>query len=946
MKKGIYLISASVLATALWQAQPLAQSLLGETIYVQATEQESQVTRLADLRASGVQGQIYTVSGKVISAVNAWGGNGFYIQDASGAGFYIYPNKDVLGYNEGDFVQLTGTLSNFNGELQLIAITEHSLIEASHETAITETTITGLVPELQSTLVNLKDLTVGAISSDRFKNATFTVTDASGQTLAVRLDSRSGVNAEALMGKIGTGDKINLTGVLSTYQGNNQLKPFSLEQFEVVEKAGDSAVEPAAESLKISQIQGAGHESTYANKPVTVKDVVVTYIDTSNRFFVQDLVPDDDIRTSDGINVYLPKHGVAVGDVLTITGTVEEYFGSGYAEKETTDLTITQIKASQIEKTATAEVPAPVVLGVDRLIPDGIIDNDGLTSFDPQEDAIDFWESLEGMLVAVDDAKILGPSKYKELYVLPGSSTEQLNGSHGITLRPDKENTGIIPVLLKKDFVAKAGDSFTGRLAGPVSYSYTNYKVLVNNDSLPQFNDGGLQPEKTTLVKDENKLSIASYNVENFTADPGQTSEAKVTRIAKSFVEDLNGPDIIGLVEVQDNNGATDDGVVDASQSAARLIAAIQALGGPKYTYVDIAPENNADGGQPGANIRVGFLYNEARVQLAAKPVAAPNEAISWTNGSLTHSVGRIAPTDPGFVGVRKSLAAEFLFKGEKVVVVANHLSSKRGDNGLYGRVQPPVMASEGPRHQQALVLNQFAQAGIAQNPNANIVMLGDFNDFEFRKTLQLIEGNILSNMVSRHDEADRFSYFYQGNNQSLDHILVSNNLLERAEFDMIHVNSPFMEEHGRASDHDPLLLQLRLEPKEQPKPQETTQAQTTQTSVTTPAETTVTEPTTTTSPAVTSGAQTSVKKPTGQSTGTPTQPTTTVTSETKGSETAPQTDAREGQESRDGQGTSNRGSKRILPKAGSVQGKGMILGVALLSILAIVTFGYQKKQK
>ena len=87
--------------------------------------------------------------------------------------------------------------------------------------------------------------------------------------------------------------------------------------------------------------------------------------------------------------------------------------------------------------------------------------------------------------------------------------------------------------------------------------------------------------------------------------------------------------------------------------------------------------------------------------------------------------------------------------------------------------------------------------------------MLGDFNDFEFTKTIQLIEEGDMVNLVSRHDISDRYSYFHQGNNQTLDNILVSRHLLDHYEFDMVHVNSPFMEAHGRASDHDPLLLQL-----------------------------------------------------------------------------------------------------------------------------------------
>lgn len=269
----------------------------------------------------------------------------------------------------------------------------------------------------------------------------------------------------------------------------------------------------------------------------------------------------------------------------------------------------------------------------------------------------------------------------------------------------------------------------------------------------------------------------------------------------------MNAPDIIGLIEVQDNNGPTDDGTTDATQSAQRLIDAIQKLGGPTYRYVDIAPENNVDGGQPGGNIRTGFLYQPDRVSLSDKPKGGAKDALSWVNGELNLSVGRIDPTNPAWKDVRKSLAAEFVFQGNKVIVVANHLNSKRGDNALYGRVQPVTFKSEERRHVLANMLAKFAKEGATHQ--ANIVMLGDFNDYEFTKTIQLIEEGDMANLVSRHDLADRYSYFYQGNNQTLDNMLVSHNLLGQYEFDMVHVNSPFMEVHGRASDHDPLLLQL-----------------------------------------------------------------------------------------------------------------------------------------
>ncbi|MGT2744057.1 endonuclease/exonuclease/phosphatase family protein [Streptococcus phocae subsp. phocae] len=766
---------------------------------------------LSDVR-NGQEGLAYTVSGQIISKVNAWGGNGFYLQDNSGQGLYVYPKNKSLGYQLGDRVTLTGTLKRFRSDLQLVDVTDHKSTDQTFETSVTKTSPSELATAPLATMVELDRVTVGEITNDSHNTATFTVSDDKGQKATIRLDNRTGMTGSDLLEVIDTGDVINVSGILSLFDNNFQIKPFDNSHFQVIKKLAPQT--PQKETVTIGDIQGKSHQSPYNHRKVTVKDVVVTYLVAPNNFYVQDLHPDGDSATSDGINVIseVDAKDIRIGDVLTLTGSVEEHFGKGYSEKSKTDLTITRIKAKEIEKTGTAELPKAIVIGKDRKIPADIIDNDGMTVFDPEEDALDFWESVEGMLVAVDDAKIVGPMKHKEIYVLPGSYQAKLNNMSGINLKPNTYNTGLVPILFKSGKqVVKAGDFFTGRLVGPVTYSYTNYKVYVNDETMPTLNQGSVVPEKTYLAKDENRLSIASYNIENFSADKKSTPDSKVKRIAQSFISDLQSPDIIGLIEVQDNNGPTDDGTTDASQSAARLIKAITDLGGPAYTYVDIAPENNQDGGQPGGNIRVAFLYNKDRVSLSDKPKGTATQAVAWENGELNLSVGRIDPTNPIWETVRKSLAAEFIFKGQKVVVLANHLNSKRGDNGLYGRVQPVTFKSEERRHQLSKMLADFAKTGLAQNANVNIVMLGDFNDYEFTKTISLIETGGMSNLVSRHDEADRFSYFYQGNNQTLDNVLISNNLLGRYAFDMVHVNSPFMEEHGRASDHDPLLLQLEL---------------------------------------------------------------------------------------------------------------------------------------
>lgn len=258
-------------------------------------------------------------------------------------------------------------------------------------------------------------------------------------------------------------------------------------------------------------------------------------------------------------------------------------------------------------------------------------------------------------------------------------------------------------------------------------------------------------------------------------------------------------PDIIGVEEMQDNNGTINDGTTDASLSAKRIIDAVLEIRGPKYEYVEIAPNNNLDGGAPGANIRVGFFYNPSRVKLATVPKL------------LDKNVVRIGDENPLFESTRKPLAAEFTFQGQNLVVVANHLNSKIGDATPFGKVQPLVLKSEEKRVQLAQEVNNFVQGIQKKNTNAPVVVLGDMNDFEFAKPLKTLEGTILKNMLNTVPKENRYTYIHEGNAQVLDHILVTNNIAPHTIVDPVHLNSNIMKEHGRVSDHDPVLAQIDL---------------------------------------------------------------------------------------------------------------------------------------
>jgi len=565
-------------------------------------------------------------------------------------------------------------------------------------------------------------------------------------------------------------------------------------------------------NLAIRDIQGQSHFSDYESATVQEITGVVTHLYNSANFVIQDVNADDDNATSEAIIVNKASNGFAIGDLVTVDGTVEEWYYEGYSDMKANDLPITRIRASSATKSGTAELPAPLVIGVDIFPPTEIIDNDALTTFDPLEDGIDFWESVELMRIAVPNAKVIGPQEYGEIPVIAANSKNtQFNVLGGVNITANDYNPERILVLTgNENYDAKSGDYYTDDIVGVMGFGFGNFKLWTEESTLPPIT----HIEKPIVVTDieptEDELTVAAYNVENFSTNTENTPDEKVAKIAKSFVENMKSPDIITLVEVQDNDGPIASGNTNASASYERLITAIAAAGGPTYAWTDIAPEYDQDGGQPGGNIRVGYLYNPNRVSLSEGPKGSSTDKVAWDEaGNLTLNPGRII--DLPQQNTRKPLAAQFEFQGEKVVVIGAHLNSKGGDQPLYGKNQPPFLGSEAERIELATMINSFIQAGLEKDPALNVVVAGDMNDFEFTPTLAALKGGILTNMVEKVPAGERFSYFYQGNNQVLDHILVTNNLANKTAIDMIHINANYMDIHGRASDHDPVLIQIDL---------------------------------------------------------------------------------------------------------------------------------------
>lgn len=591
-----------------------------------------------------------------------------------------------------------------------------------------------------------------------------------------------------------------------------------------------TAAPPAPElpTATIPQIQGRTHVSPYAGKAVRGVAGIVTAVGPRG-FWLQSATPDDDPATSEGLYAYTRSAPtVRVGDAVEVTGAVAEFRPGNDA----TNLTTTQISTSAVAVRSSGNaLPAPVVLGVDRVAPQQSVyagdpgDVEALTQpLAPTTNALDFYESVEGMRVAVREARVVGPTaSFGEIPVVPGQNVSALDSARGGVVysgydRPNAMRVQVDDALLPAGAMpqAKVRDRLAGDVIGVLDYSFANPKLLAT--AAPSVVDGGLTRE-VTAPAGAHELAVATFNVENLSMSNPQ---AKFDRLAAQISTNLRNPDVVALEEIQDDSGPADDGTVTSAKTVARLVAAISAQGGAPYAGLWIDPQDKTDGGQPGGNIRQVFLYRTDRgVAPAKRPAGAATTAVGVNWGwdlqpHLSVNPGRITPADPAWANSRKPLAAEFVVRGKSVVVIANHFASKGGDQPLMGRYQQPARTSETQRHAQAAAVRGFVDRLMQWNPLARVVVVGDINDFEFSRTTQILEGTRTAPLFSLPKtlpEPERYSYVYQGNSQILDQVLVSRGLLgllgvDRGAlaYDIVHTNAEFPDQD---SDHDPQVARF-----------------------------------------------------------------------------------------------------------------------------------------
>lgn len=529
---------------------------------------------------------------------------------------------------------------------------------------------------------------------------------------------------------------------------------------------------------------------------ITTRGVVIGV--TRKGYWIQDPQRDANTPGSHGLFVFDRRRQARVGSLVEVSGEVIQYRPDPNT-RPTTQLVeqATRILAEQ------GPPIEPFWLTAERVL------------VRPAELAA-LLRRLEGMLVGVAaGATFVAPSNpFGDYVLLPRGANLARTQQGGVLIDPRLPERWL-PGFRVLDYDAAptvhVGAELLEPILGPLNFRAASYQIAaagpvrvrqVEVQTLPTSlrNEGGritvltlncfnLDPHK----EDPNRVQDPDRDVDDDVAD------RRFTALGRAIARDAKCPAIVALQEIQDNDGAELSGAVDAASTFARLIAAIQRAGGPRYDWADIPPEADADGGQPGGNIRNAFLYDTARVQLEA------------------NTMQRLGVTEPAFEGSRKPLAARFrLVHGPGEVEVINvHLASKRHQNGLFEATQPGFDPRLDLRVQQVEVIGAHLAALRAEQ--VDYYVTGDFNDFEFSDTLRALIGEHSINLVETVPEPLRFDYNHRGMSQALMHGVVARRQLvgRTVEYEILHANALIGTKPGqqgeKPSDHAYVIARLEL---------------------------------------------------------------------------------------------------------------------------------------
>ena len=545
----------------------------------------------------------------------------------------------------------------------------------------------------------------------------------------------------------------------------------------------------AASLVPICQIQGSGFSSPRYNHSLRTQGVVTAdFDDTSAKgFFIQTANCDSDPSTSDGVFVYLDEriNIVSAGDLVEVSGTVAEYFG------------LTRIDTA----------PGAVqLLSQGNTLPPAA---DLQPPFD-NEQARAYFESLEGMLVELTDARVVGPTDSRE-------DTWVIRSDLGLerVFQDDLAGTGeVICISAGGHYEVQpsgVGDQILG-LRGVLDFSLGVYRMqlLTEPASIPARTSFSGMRDTSGLG-----LTFGTINLDNLfdwlddpsTDDPMLNTaeyQRKLDKLALTIHDGLGEPAFLAVQEAE-------------NETVLRHLAArmeIEAdyevvwLDSPDARGIDVALLYRPD--------HVTVLDFEQRQGCTTlvdglgpdgdRNVKAPVNAVTCdTDGDGVLDGNRLFSRPPLIVHLDAALG-----DGEMLPlwVLVNHFKSKREDTSTQAYTLPRRL--EQARFVAALV----TEIETAQ-PGAAVIVLGDLNDYFDSETLAILHQTGLWNAMLGIERASRYTYIYQGVSQAMDHVLVSPALaVNWVQAQPVHLNADYPYAYrgqgdvpNRASDHDPVLV-------------------------------------------------------------------------------------------------------------------------------------------
>ncbi len=555
----------------------------------------------------------------------------------------------------------------------------------------------------------------------------------------------------------------------------------------------------------ISAVQGSGATSPFDGQTLTVQGVVTAVFQGPGQiggFTVQeeDTDVDADPATSEGIYVFSAEP-VTIGEVVTVTGDVTEFFG------------LTEITGSVtvVNETAMSGTASP-------------------TAFSLPMASMDDFEAIEGMLLngsglVVTEVYNLG--RFGEFSLAgerlpsptqvasPGAAANAQQAANDLN-RVDFDDTlsgqNPLPVPYVNGGTLRGGElvDFTGVMF----YSFGDYTIQPVGD--PVFT-GGDRP--TTAPDVGGDIQIAAFNVLNYfngdgtgggfgDVDPdqrGADSLVEFNRQRDKIIAAIVKLDaeVIGLMEIENDGFGSLSAIVD-------LVDGLNAVSGAG-TYAFVNPGGAGIGTDA---IAVGLLYKPAEV--------TPLGAAMIFDSSI----------DPAFNDDknRAVLTQSFTLNNGRVFTAAvNHLKSKGSDCDILG--DPDIGDGQGncniTRTTAAAALASWLASDPTGSGSDDVFILGDLNAYAMEDPITTIEAAGYTNTLrSFTSAADSYTYVFRGQWGSLDYIMASTEAMTNVtgaaawrinadEPRILDYNTEFgqssnglyVNDEFRASDHDPVVI-------------------------------------------------------------------------------------------------------------------------------------------